>query len=44
MLRFSEAPKQGTPTGIGELDSNRLIMKNSIMLSKLTYVGKVMEK
>ena len=44
MLRFFEAPKQGTPTGIVELDSNMLLMKNRIMLSKLTYVGKVMAK
>ena len=39
MLRFFEAPKQGTPTGIVELDSNMLLMKNRILLSKLTYVG-----
>ena len=44
MLRFFEAPKQGTPTGIVELDSNMLLMKNRIMLSKLTYVGKIMAK
>ena len=44
MLRFFEAPKQGTPTGIVELDSNMLLMKNRIMLSKLTYVGKVTAK
>ena len=44
MLRFFEAPKQGTPTGIVKLDSNMLLMKNRIMLSKLTYVGKIMEK
>ena len=44
MLRFFEAPKQGTPTGIVELDSNMLLMKNRILLSKLTYVGKVMAK
>ena len=44
MLRFSEAPKQGTPTGIVQFDSNMLLMKKRIMLSKLTYVGKVMEK
>ena len=42
MLRFCEAPKQGTPTGIVELDANMLLMKNLIMLSKLTYVGKLM--
>ena len=34
MLRFFKAPKQGTPTGIVELDSNMLLMKNRIMLSK----------
>ena len=39
-----ESPKQGTPTGIIELDSNMLIMKNRKILSKLTYVGKVMAK
>ena len=44
MLRFFEAPKQGTPYGIVELDSNMLLMKNRIMLSKLTYVGKIMVK
>ena len=27
MLRFFEAPKQGTPNGIVELDSNMLLMK-----------------
>ena len=42
MLRFFEAAKQGTPTGIVELDANMLLMKNRIMLSKLTYVGKLM--
>ena len=42
MLRFFEAPQQGTLTV--ELDSNMLLMKNRIMLNKLTYVGKVMEK
>ena len=36
MLRFFEAPKQGTPTGIVELDSNMLLMKNRLLLSKLT--------
>ena len=44
MLRFFEAPKQGTPTGIVELDSNMLLMKNRIILSKLTYMFKVMAK
>ena len=44
MLRFFEAPKQGTPTGIVELDYNMLLMKNRIMLNKLIYVGKVMTK
>ena len=44
MLRFFEAPKQGTPKGIIELDSNMLLMKNRIMLNKLTYVGKIMAK
>ena len=44
MLRFFEAPKQGTPTGIVELDSNMLLMKNRLLLSKLIYVGKVMAK
>ena len=44
MLRFFEAPKQGTPTGIVEVDSNMLLMKNRIILSKLTYMGKVMAK
>ena len=43
MLRFFEASKQGTPTGIVELDSNMLLMKNRIMLSKLTYIGKIVE-
>ena len=33
-----------TPSGIVELDSNMLLMKNRIMLSKLTYVGKIMAK
>ena len=42
MLRFFEAPKQGTPTGIVELDSNMLLMKNRIILNKLIYVGKIM--
>ena len=42
MLRFFEAPKQGTPTGIVELDSNMLLMKNRILLNKLVYVGKIM--
>ena len=44
MLRFFEAPKQGTPSGIVELDSNMLLMKNRIMLNKLIYVGKIMTK
>ena len=44
MLRFFEALKQRTPTGMVELDSNMLIMKNRIILSKLTYMGKIMEK
>ena len=44
MLHFFEAPKQGTTAGIVELDSNMLLMKNRIVLSKLTYVGKIMEK
>ena len=44
MLRFFEAPKQGTPTSRVELDSNMLIMKNRIILNRLTYVGKVMAK
>ena len=44
MLRFFEAPKQGTPTGIVELDANMLLMKNASMLNKLTYVGKLMAK
>ena len=35
MLRFFEAPKHGTPSGIVELDSNMLLMKNRIVLSKL---------
>ena len=43
-LRFLEAPKQGTPTSIDELDSNMLLMKNRILLSKLSYVGKVKAK
>ena len=34
MLRFFEAPKQGTPTGIVELDLKMLLMKDRIMLSK----------
>ena len=42
MLRFFEAPKQGTPTGIVELDSNMLLMGNRIMQNKLIYVGKIM--
>ena len=41
MFRFFEAPKQGTTSGIVELDYNMLLMKNRIMLSKLTYVGKI---
>ena len=44
MLRFFEAPKQGTPTGRVELDSNMLLMKNRVLLSKLTFVGKMMAK
>ena len=44
MLRFFDAPKQGTPTGIVELDSNMLLMENRILLSKLTYIGKLMAK
>ena len=36
MLSFFEAPKQGTPTGIGDVDANILPMKNIIMLNKLT--------
>ena len=44
ILRFFEAPKQGTPTGIVELDLNMLLMKNRIILNKLIYVGKVMAK
>ena len=31
-------------TGLVVLDSNMLLMKNRIILSKLTYVGKVMAK
>ena len=42
MLRFFEAPKQGTTTGIVELDSNMLLMGNRIMQNKLIYVGKIM--
>ena len=42
MLRFFEAPARGTPTGIVELDSNMLLMKNRVIQSKLTYVGKIM--
>ena len=34
----------GTPTGIVELDSNMLLKKNRIMLSKITYVGKIKAK
>ena len=44
MLRFFEAPKQGSPTGIVELDSDMLLMKNRILLSKLTYIGKLIDK
>ena len=44
MLRFFEAPKQGTLTGIIELYSNMLLMKNRVLLSKLTYMGKIMAK
>ena len=44
MLPFFESPKQGTPTGIVELDSNMLLMKNRIMFNKLIYVGKIMAK
>ena len=44
MLRFVEAPKKGTPTGIVVLDANMLLMRNRIMLNKLTYVGKLMAK
>ena len=42
MLRFFEAPKQGTPTEIVELDSNMLLMKNRIILNELVHVGKIM--
>ena len=42
MLRFFEAPLQGTPTGIVELDSNMLLMVNRVMQNKLIYVGKLM--
>jgi len=42
MLRFFEAPVNGTPAGIVELDSNMLLMKNRIMQNKLTCVGKLM--
>ena len=38
MLCFFEAPKQGTPIGIVELDSNMLLMKNRIMLPKFENV------
>ena len=44
MLRFLEAPKQGTPTGIVELNSKMLLMKNRGLLSKLTYMGKIKAK
>ena len=44
MLRYFEAPKQRTPTGIVGHDANMLLMENRIMLSKLTYVGKLMAK
>ena len=44
MFWIFEAQKRGTPSGIVELDSNMLLMKNRIMLSKLTYVGKIMAK
>ena len=42
ILCFFKAPKQGTPSGIVEQDSNMLLMKNRIMVSKLTHVGKIM--
>ena len=42
MLRFFEAPKQGTPTGIVELNSNMLLMENRSILNNLIYVGKIM--
>ena len=42
MVRFFESPKKGKPTGIVELDSNMLLMKNSVLLRKLTYAGKLM--
>ena len=42
MLRFFDAPKQGAPTGIVELDSNMLLMGNRILQNKLIYVGKIM--
>ena len=42
MLRFVETPKQGRPTGVVELDANMLLKKHQIMLSKLTYMGKLM--
>ena len=35
MLRFFEAPVNGTPAGIVELDSNMLLMKNRIIQNKL---------
>ena len=45
MLRFFDAPKQGTPTtGIVELDSNLLLMKNRVLLRKLTCMGKIFAK
>ena len=43
-LQYWLPPKQVTPNGIVELDLNMLLMKNRVMLSKLTYVGKVMTK
>ena len=42
MLRFFEAPVNGTPAGIVDLDSNMLLMKNRIIQNKLICVGKLM--
>ena len=34
-LRFFEAPKQGTPTSIVELDPNKMPMKDCVLVKKL---------
>ena len=39
MLSFFEALKQGTPTGIVELDSNMLLMNDRIILGYVTIMS-----